>query len=331
MKIKICALLILGLVFLSPVIYSQYIHLKDNFTQPLVGQFPVTVDSVNEVIVEDERVDAYFENLSSSYSLSSTIFSSFNKLDEVLSTLVISISEISGGRTLALVSGETLVRIPAGLRKEEIVELFAKALKWSEEEKKIFLTPQDGQELPLSEGSFSPGIYTVGLRSTPQEVQSLVNRRFQDNVLARYSTSTAKLVPLKTALTIASLIQRETLETDDMRLVSGIIWNRIFADMNLQLDATLQYSKNAGKQVAPWWPKVRSQDKFIKSPYNTYMYKGLPPSPIANPSVVAIIAALNPLKTACLFYFHDRKGDMHCTATYKEHVSLLKKYYGRGS
>jgi UPF0755 protein len=60
------------------------------------------------------------------------------------------------------------------------------------------------------------------------------------------------------------------------------------------------------------------------------MNKGLPPTPIANPSVAAVLAALNPTKTDCLFYFHDRKGDFHCSETYEGHVAALKKYYGQG-
>ena len=71
-------------------------------------------------------------------------------------------------------------------------------------------------------------------------------------------------------------------------------------------------------------------DRFRKSPYNTYLHKGLPPAPIANPSVDSILAALNPKNTSCLFYFHDARGRFHCTDTYAEHVALLKKYYGRG-
>jgi UPF0755 protein len=100
--------------------------------------------------------------------------------------------------------------------------------------------------------------------------------------------------------------------------------------MNLQIDATLQYVKATKSTTGPWWPTVVPADKYHKSPYNTYMQSGLPPTPIASPSVAAIVAALNPVKTSCYFYFHDKLGEMHCAPTYAEHVSLLKKYYGQG-
>ena len=112
-----------------------------------------------------------------------------------------------------------------------------------------------------------------------------------------------------------------------MRLVSGIIWNRIFAGMNLQLDSTLQYAKATKQSTALWWPPVSPHDKYIKSPYNTYLNNGLPPTPIASPSVEAVLAALNPVKTDCFFYFSDAQGNFHCSQTYQQHKALIDRYY----
>ena len=170
----------------------------------------------------------------------------------------------------------------------------------------------------------------MALGMPPAEAQGVVNDRFVKNVLSRYGATTAKIVPLDQALTIASLIEREAGGLSDMRSISGIIWNRLFIGMNLQVDATLQYAKANAPTAKSWWPGVVPADRFRKSPYNTYLHKGLPPTPIANPSVASIVAALNPKNTSCLFYFHDAAKRFHCTDTYPEHVALLKKYYGRG-
>ena len=164
----------------------------------------------------------------------------------------------------------------------------------------------------------------------PSEAQALVNERFYEKILSHYGTTTAQVVPLNQALTIASLIEREAGGADDRRLISGIIWNRLFINMNLQIDATLQYVKANSLAGANWWPKPMPADRFRKSPYNTYLNNGLPPTPIASPSVASVLAALNPKNTSCLFYFHDASGGFHCSDTYAEHVVLLKKYYGRG-
>ncbi len=318
-----------GAVFVTPFLFAQYIHTKDRLTPPpFAEQFPVTVDPINKTIIEDERVNAYFQN--QNFDIQAVILFSAYKFEEVLLRLVVSISAIMESNNLALANSEKFVIISAGLRKEEVANAFARALGWNDKERKEFTSLRSGQDLPLAEGSFFPGIYAVKSGARPLDVQDLVNKRFTNNVLSRYGTSTAQIVPLNVALTIASLIQRETIGTDDMRIISGIIWNRIFANMNLQLDATLQYVKANNKRTTVWWPEIHPRDKFIKSPYNTYMHGGLPPTPIANPSVAAIIAALNPLKTTCMFYFHDDDGNLHCTPTYKEHVALLKQYYGRG-
>jgi UPF0755 protein len=112
-----------------------------------------------------------------------------------------------------------------------------------------------------------------------------------------------------------------------MAVISGILWNRLFSDMRLQADTTLQYVRGTARNG--WWPVPRPRDKYLKSTYNTYLNKGLPPGPIASPSVAALYAALNPEKTDCLFFFHS-KGTFTCSVTYEEHVKKLKKIYGRG-
>jgi UPF0755 protein len=126
-----------------------------------------------------------------------------------------------------------------------------------------------------------------------------------------------------TILTIASIIQREAGSKSDMYLVSGIIWNRIFTNMSLQMDATLQYAKGTAENG--WWPKVVPDDKYIESPYNTYKNKGLPPSPIANPGFAAIHAALHPKETECIFYFHKNRKN-YCSKTYEEHKRKIDLY-----
>jgi UPF0755 protein len=71
---------------------------------------------------------------------------------------------------------------------------------------------------------------------------------------------------------------------------------------------------------------VNSEDKAIDSDYNTYMYKGLPPGPIANPGLEAIKAAYNPAETKCMFYIHDKKRRIHCAETYEEHKKNIERY-----
>ncbi len=128
---------------------------------------------------------------------------------------------------------------------------------------------------------------------------------------------------LDTAIRIASIIQREAAGPHDMRLISGIIWNRMAKGMSLELDATLQYVKGTEDN---WWPSVKSKDKYLDSPYNTYKYKGVPPGAISNPSIDAINSVYNPQKTDCIFYLHARNRQIHCSKTYEQHLANIRAY-----
>ncbi len=304
----------------SPSLFVAYTEFKGNRTPSFEEEFPVTVDPRTKTIVEDERVNAYLQSEASPLLASAVV--AFSKLSEFLSSMLTSFSNAVADKGLALASEERVLKITPGARKEEVAATFGRTLGWDAEEKEDFLT--------VEEGFLFPDTYVVGKNAPPSAVKAVISDRFRYNVLSRYGTTTEEIVPLETALTIASLIQKETIGTRDMRLVSGIIWNRLFADHQLQLDATLQYAKASKARSGRWWPKVIPSDKFIQSPYNTYQNEGLPPTPIGSPSVAAIVAALNPVKTDCFFYFHDRLGDIHCSVDYEEHVSLLKKFYGRG-
>ncbi|MFA6464070.1 MAG: endolytic transglycosylase MltG [Candidatus Paceibacterota bacterium] len=290
-----------------------------------VVQFPVTVDPKTKTITENDKVNSYLETNHS--LLQAAAINTENILQKIFEEVAVTISEIPWYQNLAAVGSNRFVTIGAGFRKEQVAEAFAKKLNWSSLQKKEFLTAQANSDLPLFEGSFFPGLYAVGAGTTPLQAQTLINERFSNEVLSHYGTSTEQVVPLDQALIIASLIQRETVSTDGMRLISGVLWNRLFKNMRLQIDATLQYAEANSKKNKNWWPSVEPVDKFIRSPYNTYMNSGLPPTPIASPSVAAILAALNPIKTDCIYYFNDKTGKFHCSANYEEHRKLIREYY----
>ncbi len=220
------------------------------------------------------------------------------------------------------------VKIIEGMRREEIADSLAFQLDWSETERDTFLKNSKHLEPVIREGRYYPGVYLLPAGTSHKDIRTAMTEKFRTEVAERYSANLAKNVPIETALRVAAIIQREAGGKNDMRYISGIIWNRIFRDMNLQIDATLQYAK--GSEENGWWPRVVPDDKFIDSPFNTYQNKGLTPMPIANPGVAAIAAALNPRKTECLFYFHDRRGNFYCSKNYEGHVAKLKSIYGRG-
>lgn len=217
-----------------------------------------------------------------------------------------------------------IVRVQEGLRKEEIAEIMAEKLDWSEREKSQFINAHLAFESSDLEGKYFPKTYILPKDEDPLEVTSVMLEEFNKQSATIKKPKATKILNEDTAVTIASIIQRESGGKSDMRLISGIIWNRLFAGMKLQMDATLQYAK--GSEEDGWWRRVVPADKNILSSYNTYLHVGLPPTPIANPGLAAIHAAYNPLKTSCLFYIHDKRGKIHCSATYEGHKANIAKY-----
>ncbi|MDD5318503.1 MAG: endolytic transglycosylase MltG [Candidatus Pacebacteria bacterium] len=217
------------------------------------------------------------------------------------------------------------IRIPEGWRKEQIADAYSQVLAWNDTQKQAFLSAYQTDKAPSADGYYFPTTYLVPADASGKDVSKIMINQFNQKVgPVISSTSTVgsaanknlrKKVNLDTAIKIASIIQREAAGKSDMRLISGIIWNRLFKGMALDIDATLQYA--AGNEQDGWWPPVSADDKSIDSPYNTYKNKGLPPTPIANPGLAAIEAAFNPLTTDCLFYLHDNNRNIHCSADYK--------------
>ena len=316
------AVIFLGTHFALQYAVDSHQTAPETVTVTPAHPFPVGVDPRRRTITENPTVDEFFaKNISSKPSVARTETNWFGRLLGKLALLDIY-------QNLASPLGRILV-IESGERKEEIVNHFAKILGWNTTAAEKFLANVTLSDPSITEGKFMPSTYTTARGASPEEVAKLVNDHFQKDVLSHYVTEVQLKVPLDQTLTIASLLEREAYDFTDMREISGIIWNRLFADMNLQIDATLQYAKGT-KNASNWWPQVVPSDKYIASPYNTYKNSGLPPAPIANPSLDAILAALNPRKTDCMYYFHDKNAGFHCSVTYEEHVKLLKQYYGKG-
>lgn len=331
--VRIAAILILTLlaafcVFVVVLLKSTEVavekasHLSAYPTiRPLSEPFPVSVDPARKLVstvpIVHTAIEVVPEDAPRKLSLVRWLQYQIEKL-----------ARLDWFQNLASLTGRTLI-IEPGERKEQVAINFGKVLGWNKEERARFMELVSTSSPALTEGKFYPDTYISHAKATPEEAAQMLQARFLDEVLSRYTPDVEALVPLRDALTLASLLEREAYDFEDMRHISGIIWNRLFINMKLQIDATLQYAKG-NRAWEPWWPQVHPNDKYIESPFNTYQNEGLPPSPIANPSSAAIIAALNPVLTDCLFYFHDREGDFHCAKTYEEHVTLLKQEYGRG-
>ena len=129
--------------------------------------------------------------------------------------------------------------------------------------------------------------------------------------------------PLSDVIIMASLIEEEARTDDTRRKVSGILWKRLQKGMPLQVDGVFPYIFGD----KPY--DLTNGDLLIDSPYNTYKYIGLPPTPISNPGLAAILAAVTPITTPYWYYLSDRDGNMHYAVTHDEHLVNRVKYLGK--
>lgn len=217
------------------------------------------------------------------------------------------------------------VTIGGCLRKEQIGEMIGPKLGWKPEDLTRWNGLYNTDKPEWAEGVYYPDTY---LLPTDEPVEA-VARRFIDNFNAKFAPYAdkyvAKNIKWTTGLKIASLISREAAGPHDMPTISGVIWNRLDKGMKLEIDATMQYTRGKD-QNGSWWGAIDLAEKRRDSPYNTYVYKGLPPGPICSPGIDAIAAALDPAETPCVFYLHDRQGQIHCAETYKEHLANIDAY-----
>lgn len=196
------------------------------------------------------------------------------------------------------------------------------------------------QDRPLGdyhrlEGYLFPDTYTFELGENPKYVinKMLVNFDAKmDEYMDKYSGEDAQY-SLHDIVTIASMIEKETdgtntAERNDYRSISSVIYNRLENPTAetagyLQIDATLVYL-NGGKVPT-------EADKAINSPYNTYLYQGLPAGPISNPGMQSLLAAMNPDSTNYYYYVLNPETKQHeYSRTYAEHDALVQRYSSNG-
>lgn len=233
-------------------------------------------------------------------------------------------TELPAGSVSVDKSNFKQVLIPPGLRKEEIADILASTLGWSKSQKDKWINVYTRMKFDYIEGVYFPDTYLIPKNESPLKTANRLISNFNDN-FSQYLPQFKKINMTWTrGLTLASIVQREAANDADMPLIAGILLNRLNQKMPLSVDATLQYAR--GNKGKGYWAPITLQDKKLNSAYNTYKKAGLPPHPISNPGLPAIEAVLNPEKTDCLYYLHDKDKITHCAVTYAEHQANIEKY-----
>jgi UPF0755 protein len=173
-------------------------------------------------------------------------------------------------------------------------------------------------EIP-PEGSLSPDSYEVKQGTDRTAILADMTARQQTTLNELWATR-AEGLPYETpqeALTMASIVEKETGVASERKLVASVFMNRIAQGMKLQTDPTVIYGVTGGQGVLG--RGLRRSELARETPYNTYIIDGLPPTPIANPGRASIEAALTPDSSDYLFFVADGTGGHAFATTLKEH------------
>ncbi len=165
------------------------------------------------------------------------------------------------------------------------------------------------------EGYLYPDTYLLLKNYTEEDILRIMVNQFIYNYNENISENKLDMHEI---VTLASIVQWEAMYDDEMKLISSVYHNRLNKNMLLQADPTIQYILPERKK------RLLKKHTRIDNPYNTYLYKGLPPGPINNPGIMAIIAAAYPDKSNYFYFVSDNKGRHIFNTTFKGHLQSKK-------
>ncbi len=253
-----------------------------------------------KVLAKLTRVDRSLK--SGLYQLSPSM-----SLWQVLRTLSSGKSELL---TLRIPEGYTAAQIGAELQKMGVVSEadFLKAIQ------DPALTGKLGIHGPSLEGFLFPQTYRVPLGASVTDLAGLLSEQFSQSVGDDYARRCiGRNLNLYQAVILASIVEKEARTPEDQAIVAGILYNRMRLKMRLEVNATLNYVLN---NKNPW---LQEDQLGTQSPYNTYLHRGLPPTPICNPGLTALTAVAQPADVPYLYYVAKGDGTNLYAVTFADH------------
>jgi UPF0755 protein len=198
------------------------------------------------------------------------------------------------------------VTLTEGMTRFDIADALSRELPGFNRE--VFL-----EAASTSEGYLFPETYNFMPGDREEDIVVRLKSQFSLSIASITPQALASAYPFSDAVIMASILEREANNPEDMRIVAGILWNRLDIDMPLQVDAVFGYIR----QENGYTPTA--EDLQLDSPYNTYRNRGLPPTPISNPGLDALLAAVQPEETPYLYYLTGRDGKMYYGRTFEDH------------
>lgn len=207
----------------------------------------------------------------------------------------------------------TRITIPEGMTRKEIARIAAAKLTEFDTTKFLEITKNN-------EGYLFPETYFVPETYSAEEFVTLLTETYASSVSMYKDEIANSDFSEYEILILASILEREANNEESMRMVSSILQNRLKIGMALQTDASIGYVLD--KPITD----LQSSDLEFDTPYNTYLYPGLVPTPIGNPGLLAIDAVLHPTESGYLYYITGSDGTFHYAKTFEEHKRNIANY-----
>lgn len=202
------------------------------------------------------------------------------------------------------------ITIPEGSTNAQIYEAIKRSEFLIDEQQFIELT--DG-----TEGYLFPDTYNFLPETDLEKIISTIRGTFDMKIKLLKDRIESSGRSLEDVIIMASIIEKEaTGDINEKKIVSGILWKRLDEGKLLQVDAPFQYINGT----------VRAADLRKDGPYNTYTRKGLTPTPIGNPGLDSILAAIGPKKTEYYYYLHGKDGKIRYGVSYNDHINNINRY-----
>lgn len=234
------------------------------------------------------------------------------------------VSALNGGRGLV-----NTITIPEGYTIQQITPLLARTLKVPADS--VTVAMRDTALLarldipnPTLEGYVFPDTYAFPIGTTARQAVREMVYAFERRWKRDWDSSLIELkINRNDLVTMASIVEKEARVAEERPVIAGVYYNRLRKGMLLQADPTIQFA--LGRHVG----RVLYKDLEIKSPYNTYIHKGLPPGPIASPGAASLAAAAHPANVPYLYFVATRDGHHEFRMTLNEHVNAIRQVRGK--
>jgi UPF0755 protein len=215
----------------------------------------------------------------------------------------------------SIIAGDVVtyrVTVPEGFTAEEVFALFSsQGFGHDGDYRTLFTRPREFEGVPKGaptlEGYLFPETYTVTRSMAAREIVSVMTHEFRRKLPRDYEKrATLAGLTLDAAVTLASLVEKETALPSERPLIAAVYRNRMARGMLLQCDPTTIY---ALKRLGHWRGHLARTELTVDEDYNTYVKPGLPPGPICNPGLASLNAAVSATKTPYLFFVASGTGD----------------------